>query len=117
MDKTVKVNQETAVRRAWGDDGTTWEFLSTDRMSVFFETVGVGTFETFHVHPQTDQFFFVISGELEITLDQSKLTLGPTEGLLIKAGSKHLVGNTGLEAVRFLVVSSGIPSEDRTEFG
>jgi mannose-6-phosphate isomerase-like protein (cupin superfamily) len=42
-----------------------------------------------HAHPDTDDFFLVLSGELDIELRDRTVTLGPGELFVVPAGVEH----------------------------
>lgn len=42
-----------------------------------------------HSHPDTDDFFLVLSGELQIGLRDRTVTLGPGEVFVVPAGVEH----------------------------
>jgi mannose-6-phosphate isomerase-like protein (cupin superfamily) len=42
-----------------------------------------------HAHPETDDFFLVLAGELEIELRDRTVTLGPGELFVVPAGVEH----------------------------
>ena len=42
-----------------------------------------------HSHPDTDDFFLVLSGELQIELRDRTVTLGPGELFVVPAGVEH----------------------------
>lgn len=44
---------------------------------------------TRHTHPDTDEFFLVIEGELTIRMDDGEVTLGPGQAFVIPKGVAH----------------------------
>lgn len=44
---------------------------------------------TWHAHPETDDFFLVLSGELDIELRDRTVTLGPGELFVVPRGVEH----------------------------
>ncbi|HUC60284.1 MAG TPA: cupin domain-containing protein [Streptosporangiaceae bacterium] len=44
---------------------------------------------TWHTHPETDEFFLVISGELTIQLRTGNVLLGPGELFVVPRGTEH----------------------------
>jgi mannose-6-phosphate isomerase-like protein (cupin superfamily) len=44
---------------------------------------------TRHAHPDTDEFFLVVSGELTIRMDAGDVTLRPGEVYVVPAGVEH----------------------------
>lgn len=45
--------------------------------------------EFHHHHHETDELFFVLSGEMEVDLDDQTLSLKAGEGVMISAGTVH----------------------------
>jgi mannose-6-phosphate isomerase-like protein (cupin superfamily) len=44
---------------------------------------------TRHAHPETDEFFLVLSGELTIRMDDGNVTLGPGDTYVVPRGRAH----------------------------
>jgi len=44
---------------------------------------------TWHSHPDTDEFFLVVSGSLTIRLDGDEVTLGPGQLFVVPQGVRH----------------------------
>ncbi len=44
---------------------------------------------TWHSHPDTDDFFLVLSGEIDIEMRERTVTLGPGELFVVPAGVEH----------------------------
>ena len=44
---------------------------------------------TWHTHPDTDEFFLVISGELTVQLRDRDVVLGPGELFVVPRGTEH----------------------------
>jgi len=51
-----------------------------------------------------EEFIYVLSGRLRITVGRKTTTLGPGQCLLFDSGQKHQLQNPGREAARLLVV-------------
>ena len=54
-----------------------------------------GEFVTEHYHPYSEEFFHVIEGELEMTVDGTPIALGPGQSLLVPIGARHRLVNVG----------------------
>ena len=50
-----------------------------------------------NVHAESDQWLYVISGTGEATVNGRRLGVEPGELLLIEAGERHEIRNTGME--------------------
>ena len=42
-----------------------------------------------HAHPETDELFLVLTGELTIRLDDGEVTLGPGQLYVVPRGTRH----------------------------
>lgn len=58
-------------------------FLGTGRLPA-------GDMITEHYHPYSDEFVYLISGRLAITVDGERLTLEAGEALMIRRGQRHV---------------------------
>ncbi|MER7394196.1 cupin domain-containing protein [Streptomyces sp. NPDC000151] len=70
---------------------------------------------TEHLHPYSEEFLHVVSGDLEITLDGEPVRLGPGDSLLVPIGVRHRLVNSGQEPAR--VVFHLSPLAPRPELG
>ncbi|MDR3036282.1 MAG: cupin domain-containing protein [Kitasatospora sp.] len=68
-----------------------------------------------HYHPYSEEFVFVISGELEVDLDGATRQLRPDQGLMIPIGMRHRFRNVGSTQAR-MVFHLG-PLAPRPELG
>jgi putative monooxygenase len=68
-----------------------------------------------HYHPYSEEFVYVLSGELEVDLDGVAHPLRPEQGLLIPIDMRHRFRNTGSTEAR-LVFHLG-PLAPRPELG
>lgn len=53
-----------------------------------------------HYHPYSEEFLYVVEGELTVDLDGEPWPLQPGDALLIPPGTRHRLRNTGVEPVR-----------------
>ncbi|GAA1262258.1 cupin domain-containing protein [Kitasatospora nipponensis] len=60
-------------------------------------SLAAGDHITEHYHPFSEEFLHVVSGELEMTLDGQKVTLGAGDSLLVPIGVRHRLVNVGVE--------------------
>jgi mannose-6-phosphate isomerase-like protein (cupin superfamily) len=44
---------------------------------------------TWHSHPDTDEFFFVLKGSLTIRLEDDEVVLGPAQMFVVPKGTRH----------------------------
>lgn len=106
-------NTSNVKPRAWGGSCQTWELLSGKDLVVFRERMPAGTAEVEHYHKQARQFFFVLDGELTITLNGVEHTLKQYVGLEIPPGEVHRVHNTSSGTTEFLAIAHPSTMPDR----
>jgi mannose-6-phosphate isomerase-like protein (cupin superfamily) len=99
----------------WGGQCDGWHLAKRPGLSVIEERMPAGSSETLHRHAQSQQFFYVLSGEATFIVEGALLRVGPGEGLGIAPGSAHLVRNAGASDLRFLVISQPPSRGDREE--
>lgn len=68
-----------------------------------------------HYHPYSDEFLFVVQGELVVSLDGTDVDLGSNESLMVRRGARHRVTNVG-SSPAFVVFHIG-PLAPRPELG
>jgi mannose-6-phosphate isomerase-like protein (cupin superfamily) len=90
-----------------------WHLHRSASLSVIEERMPPGTAEQRHLHQRATQFFYVLSGELTIELDEEEHRLMPNTGLTISSGIPHQIFNHGPEDARFLVISQPPSHGDR----
>lgn len=54
-----------------------------------------GEYVTEHYHPYSEEFLYVISGSLEMTVDGTPIPLGPGDSVLVPIGARHRLVNVG----------------------
>jgi mannose-6-phosphate isomerase-like protein (cupin superfamily) len=54
-----------------------------------------------HVHPNQEERYQILAGELNVRLDGKELVLGPGDRVVVPAGRPHVWRNAGREEVRF----------------
>ena len=108
------INSQTAPHFAWGNKCDGWWLLKSAKFTVIEERMLAGSAEKKHKHTQTDQFFYCLTGEMQIELEQETYTLLTGDGLFIPAGAIHKVKADQNEA-RFLVISCPNHQEDRID--
>ncbi len=63
----------------------------------------------FHAHPDTDDFFLVLAGEIQIDVEDRTLTLGPGELFVVPRGLVHRP-RAAQEAQVLLIEPKGTPN-------
>jgi mannose-6-phosphate isomerase-like protein (cupin superfamily) len=106
-------SKNTVSLRVWGDACSAWDLLKDENLSVSLEEMPPGTAEIEHRHARSQQFFFVLSGQLSINLDDRQHVLREQEGLSVPPNTSHKARNSHSETVRFLVISCPSTTGDR----
>ena len=65
---------------------------------------------TWHSHPDTDDFFLVLDGELDIELRDRRVTLGPGELFVVPTGVEHRPVARKGEVKLLLIEPAGTPN-------
>ena len=73
-----------------------------DSIMMFEETVPAGTRSTFHLHHDSDEVAYVLSGELTFKIGDQITVGGPGTCAFIPRGVPHAWKNTGAETGRVL---------------
>ncbi|MFF3848979.1 cupin domain-containing protein [Streptomyces sp. NPDC002328] len=55
-----------------------------------------------HYHPYSEEFVYVVCGQLEVDLDGDPLSLRPEQGLMIPIGMRHRFRNVGKVEARIV---------------
>ena len=70
---------------------------------------------TWHSHPDTDDFFLVLDGELDIELRDGTVTLGPGELFVVPTGVEHRPCARRGEVRLLLIEPAGTPNPGDAE--
>ncbi|GAA1700734.1 cupin domain-containing protein [Fodinicola feengrottensis] len=68
-----------------------------------------------HYHPYSEEFLYVVSGHLQMRLDDEKIDLGPGESLMVPIDARHRLENSGTEPAEGVFFLS--PLAPRPELG
>ncbi len=107
------ISKKNSAHYAWGGVCDGWHLLKSPALSVIQERVPPGGAETRHYHRQAQQFFFVLSGEAVMELENEEVVLGPQQGFAVPPGSPHRLFNRGNADLVFLVISAPPSHGDR----
>lgn len=110
-----KISTANAEHYLWGRGCYGWHLVKEEQLSVIQESVPPGQAEAAHYHKRANQFFFVLSGEASLEVDQKLHKLGPNQGLYIPSGSHHQLRNEAQTELVFLVISTPKSHGDRIE--
>ncbi|HTY36719.1 MAG TPA: cupin domain-containing protein [Bacteroidota bacterium] len=106
-------NIHNAEHYTWGGVCDGWRLLDGADLSVIQEQIPPGHGEVKHVHTTSRQFFYVLSGALQIDVGPESLRLDGGDSLEIPPSIHHKVWNPFQDTAVFLVVSSPSTRNDR----
>ena len=67
-----------------------------------------------HLHPMTEEIYYVLRGIGQMTLGMERQRVGPGDGVLIPPGTPHTIENVGEEPLVFLCCCAPPYSHDDT---
>src|SRR5258708_18850213 len=73
-----------------------------DSIMLFEETAPAGTETTFHLHRDSDEVAYVLSGEITFKIGDEITVVGPGTYAFLPRGGPHAWRNTGTETARLL---------------
>ena len=111
----MPISAATAEHYTWGNRCDGWYLVRTPSLHIIEERMPPGTAETPHHHVHARQFFYVLEGQLTLTVNQDTHILRTHEGLEIAPGELHQAINRSDAAVRFLVTSQPPSHGDRID--
>jgi len=76
--------------------------VTDDSIMLFEETIPVGTRSTYHLHHDSDEVAYVLSGEITFHIDDEVTTGGSGTCAFMPRGVPHAWKSTGAEAGRVL---------------
>lgn len=109
------VSIASADHYAWGESCEGWHLVRRDTLSVIQERMPAATSETRHRHGRARQFFYVLSGALEIEVDGETHAVPAGSGIEVPPGVPHQVFNRSSGVAEFLVTSNPPSHGDREE--
>ena len=99
------VTRENAEHYNWKEICDGWHFIKTDELSVIAEKMPPHTKEDMHFHYKSKQFFYILSGEAEMKLQDGIEKLKAGIGIEIEPMEIHQMINESDEDVEFIVIS------------
>jgi mannose-6-phosphate isomerase-like protein (cupin superfamily) len=109
------VNSESAEHYPWGDGCDGWHLVKDEKLSVIEELMPPGTAESRHHHERAQQFFYILSGELLIQIEEETTLVHAGSGIRVLPGMRHQVRNPASMPTRFLVISQPPSHGDRVD--
>ncbi|AET69180.1 mannose-6-phosphate isomerase [Desulfosporosinus orientis DSM 765] len=87
--------------------------INTSELSIIHEKMPPKTSEVRHYHQQAKQFFFVVSGQATIEVNEELIELNEQEGVEISPNIPHQMFNKSERDIEFIVVSAPTSKGDR----
>ena len=113
--ETQPISTDDAPHYVWSKACDGWWLKKTGPFTVISEAMPTGTSEKLHLHEHTEQFFYVLSGNLTMELNEKIYTLKDHESITVSPGVAHRVFNHSESLVCFLVVSCPDSHGDRLD--
>ncbi len=107
------VSRDTAEHYTWGEMCDGWHLLKSSGLSVIQERVPPGGAEQMHYHNHAHQFFFVLSGEATLEIDDHRRVLHSQQGISVPPGLPHRLVNEANQDLTFIVISAPQSHGDR----
>ena len=110
----MKISKDNAEHYIWGSMCDGWHLVKTDELSIIHEKMPSKTSEVTHFHQKAKQFFFVLSGQATIEVNEEIVLLNEHEGIEILPEIPHQMMNNSDCDIEFIVVSLPTSKGDRT---
>jgi mannose-6-phosphate isomerase-like protein (cupin superfamily) len=107
------IDKAKAEHYTWGQDCEGWYLVKGATFTVIQERMPPNTSETRHVHRQSRQFFFILSGMATLDINGEIEQLHPHQGVEMPPQTPHQIMNQTDEDLEFLVISCPPSHGDR----
>jgi len=104
---------ENADHYTWGSNCDGWHLLKSDRLSIIQERMPSGTVEQMHFHSQSQQVFYILSGEATFKIESDIFRVNAGESIHIPNLTIHSIANRAEIDLDFLVISEPKSHGDR----
>lgn len=109
------ISRENAEHYRWGVDCDGWHLVKGKELSVIEEFMPPGSAEIRHYHERSQQFFYILTGEVLMEINGENVLIPAGCGVRILPGTRHQIRNPSSSPVRFLVISQPSSHDDRIE--
>ena len=109
------VSRDNAEHYRWGVDCDGWHLVKDAQLSVIEEFMPPGAAEIRHHHERSQQFFYILTGEVLMEINGQNTLLPAGSGIRILPGTRHQIRNPSSGPVRFLVTSQPPSHGDRID--
>jgi mannose-6-phosphate isomerase-like protein (cupin superfamily) len=101
------VNRNAVVAFTTKDTSTIREILAprnsgVTRQSLAEATLPPGAATQAHLHPQTEELYYILQGEALMAVEGERRAVGPGDAIAILPGQRHQIRNTGAGDLVFL---------------
>lgn len=101
------VNRDAVAAFTTKDSSTIREIMAPRnscvvRQSLAEASIPPGAATMAHYHPDTEEIYFILAGEAEMALDETKRSVAPGDAVAIPAGCRHQIRNAGSADLVFL---------------
>src|SRR6201987_6494917 len=100
-DRPDSVSRENAEHYRWGVDCDGWHLVKDQQLSVIEEFMPPGAAEVRHHHERSQQFFYILDGEVLMEINGEKMLVAAGSGIRILPGTRHQIRNPSSTPVRF----------------
>ena len=109
------VSRNNAEHYRWGADCDGWYLVKDMQLSVIEEFMPSGAAEVRHHHARSQQFFYILTGEVLMEINGENVLIPAGSGVRIPPGTRHQIRNPSSVPVRFLVISQPPSHGDRID--
>ncbi|MDP5275486.1 cupin domain-containing protein [Chengkuizengella axinellae] len=109
----MKISKENAEHYIWGQLCDGFHLIKSNDLSIIHEKMPPETFEEKHYHTKAKQFFFVLSGQATIEVNDEIVLLNEHEGIEILPNIPHQMMNKSSDDVEFILISTPTSKGDR----
>ncbi len=99
------VSRVNAEHYRWGHECDAWHLVKDPQMTVIEELIPPGAAEVRHYHKKAQQFFYILSGEAMMQVEDDPVLVPAGSGIRIMPGVWHQIRNPSSGPLRLLVIS------------
>ena len=99
------VSRVNAEHYRWGHECDAWHLVKDPEMTVIEELIPPGAAEVRHYHKKAQQFFYILSGEAMMQVEDGPVLVPAGSGIRIMPGVWHQIRNPSSGPLRLLVIS------------
>ena len=99
------VSRVNAEHYRWGHECDAWHLVKDPEMTGIEELIPPGAAEVRHYHKKAQQFFYIISGEAMMHMEDGPVLIPAGSGIRVMPGVWHQIRNPSSGPLRLLVIS------------